>query len=173
MSAHTTAWYVTSANAPYRRLAGPYVSRDECERVCITMTDTHSTLSAIAEGKLPGYYLPRPFREEVNANQRTRSANELLRDRVTQDANSTLTRSGTDRAYVSTSPSVNAKPGEDVQTVRSRRKPNIRLPDNIFKLSRSEILDLAITLGMEAKQLAALKPNKHELVKLLEAYLSS
>lgn len=173
MSAHTTAWYVTSANAPGKRLAGPYTSRDECERVCITMTDTRSTISALADGKLPGYYVPRPFREEVNANQRARSADQLLRDRVTQDANAALSRSESQRAYVSTSPSVNAQPGEAVPTIRRGRKPKIRLPDNIFRLSRSEILDLAVTLGMDPSQLAACKPNKYQLVKLLEAYLSS
>lgn len=164
-------WYVTSATDPSKKLGGPYNTRDECERACLALTDTRSTVQAFAHGRMPGYYVPRPFKEDISsANNRERSVNQLLRERSTQSFSSTHS-SNTDGTYVSTtSHTTNARPS---QAVPRTRKPKIKLPDNIYRFERAELLELAEALGMNKAQLVALKPNKHELVALMEAYLSS
>lgn len=162
-----SAWYITSATDPTRRLGGPYATRDECERACLAMTDTRSTVQAFSEGRLPGYYVPRPFKED---NNRARSADELLRERSTERT-SIAYSSGTDRAYVSTT--ANEFDSRPSPPVSKSRKPKIKLPDNIYRFERAELLELAEALGMNKSQLVALKPNKHELVAIMEAYLNS
>lgn len=167
-------WYVTASTDPSKRLGGPYDTRDECERACLTLTDTHSTIEALANGKLPGYYVPRPFKEESkNADTRAGSFNQLLRERPTQRTSVTHT-SRTDGAYVSTTSNVSdtgLRP--TLPRTRKQSKPRIKLPDNIYRFERAELLELAEALGMNRAQLVALKPNKHELVAIMEAYLSS
>lgn len=167
-------WYVTSATDSTKRLAGPYRSRDECERKCVEMTDMRSTINAFAEGHLPGYYVPRPFKEaEPHEITRAGSPDQLLRKPITSDREP-VRATGTSEAYVSTAS--NASDGTSspqIQGTRKRSKQRIKLPDNIYRFSRGELLELAEALGMNKAQLVALKANKQELVAIMEAYLSS
>lgn len=163
----TTLWFITSASSPDKRLDGPFSSRDECERACLTrMSETNKIDAAWNhDGNVTRYFIPRPFKSE---DKQTSSANQLLRTGTTA-SNATTQPLTPDVTYVSTYTPADDSTSKTVS--RSRTSSSIKLPVSIYRFTHSQLLDLANTLGLEVTP-AVSATNKQELVAIIEAYLS-
>lgn len=164
-----TAWWITSASNPDKRLDGPFSTRDECEKACLQrMSDTNKLDAAWNhDGVVTKYYVPRPFKSE---DYQARSPDQLLRT-GTVTSNTTAPAHSADISYISTYKSADGETSKTVQTGGRQQRSGIKLPVSIYKFTHSQLLDLANTLGLEVTR-AVTATNKQELVALIEAYLS-
>lgn len=141
------AWYVTAISAPLKPLAGPYDSRDDCERACLLRLSEHNIRDAAYnhDGNVTRYYVPALFKTATETVTVTTESTHITKSTV-------VTKTTTPHV-----PLAQAAP------------KGIKLNPKIYQLDRKQLVELASALGVDV---GTAKHDRETLVTMIEDYLN-